>query len=84
MNLHTHWMFRGAMPLTMLLTSLLVFSGCAPKDPGLFETPEAAVQAMHDLIGQGEDEWPFPIPLMREEGGWRFNTEAGREEILNR
>jgi hypothetical protein len=32
----------------------------------------------------GEDEWPFPIPLTREDGGWRFNTAAGREELLNR
>jgi len=32
----------------------------------------------------GEDEWPFPIPLVKEEQGWRFDTAAGAEEILNR
>src|SRR5690606_27665389 len=32
----------------------------------------------------GEDGWPFPIPLTREEKGWRFNTAEGREELLNR
>jgi hypothetical protein len=28
--------------------------------------------------------WPFPIPLVKEAAGWRFDTAAGREEILNR
>lgn len=32
----------------------------------------------------GDDAWPFPIPLVREAAGWRFDTAAGKEEILNR
>ena len=32
----------------------------------------------------GADGWPFPIPLVKEDGQWRFDTEAGKEEILNR
>ena len=28
--------------------------------------------------------WPMPIPLVREADGWRFDTDAGEEEILNR
>jgi hypothetical protein len=28
--------------------------------------------------------WPFPIAVVREEGGWRFDTEDGKQEILNR
>jgi hypothetical protein len=32
----------------------------------------------------GKDAWPFPIPLVRESGQWRFDTEAGAEEIENR
>lgn len=32
----------------------------------------------------GDDAWPFPIPLVKERGGWRFDTEAGVEEIENR
>jgi hypothetical protein len=32
----------------------------------------------------GEKEWPFPIPLVRKDGRWRFDTAAGREELLNR
>ena len=32
----------------------------------------------------GTHRWPFPIPLVREEGGWYFDTVAGLDEILNR
>jgi len=32
----------------------------------------------------GKDEWPFPIPLVKEAAGWRFDTAQGKEEILNR
>ncbi len=32
----------------------------------------------------GKDEWPFAIPLIREPTGWRFDTKAGADEILNR
>jgi hypothetical protein len=32
----------------------------------------------------GKDDWPFPIPLKKVDGHWRFDTVAGQEEILNR
>ncbi len=32
----------------------------------------------------GKEEWPLPIPLVRQQAGWRFDTKAGVEEILNR
>jgi hypothetical protein len=32
----------------------------------------------------GEDEWPFPIPLVRDAGGWRFDAAAGGQEIVKR
>lgn len=32
----------------------------------------------------GPEAWPFPIPLVKTKKGWRFDTEAGREEIENR
>lgn len=32
----------------------------------------------------GEEEYPFPIPLVAEGVTWRFDSEAGEEEILNR
>jgi hypothetical protein len=32
----------------------------------------------------GDEQWPFPVPLVREVNGWRFDTAAGKEEILAR
>lgn len=33
----------------------------------------------------GNEDWPFPIPLLRtKEGTWRFDTAEGLEEIVNR
>lgn len=32
----------------------------------------------------GEKAWPFPIPIVREGSAWRFATERGADEILNR
>jgi hypothetical protein len=32
----------------------------------------------------GTDQWPLPIPLVREHARWRFDTKAGADEILNR
>ena len=36
------------------------------------------------IIVIGPDEFPLPIPLARKDGMWRFDTAAGREEILFR
>jgi hypothetical protein len=32
----------------------------------------------------GADNWPLPIPIVNDGGAWRFDTEAGRQEILHR
>ena len=32
----------------------------------------------------GDEDWPFPIPLVKETAGWRFDTVAGKEEVLAR
>ena len=32
----------------------------------------------------GDEQWPFPIPLVKDGEGWRFDTRVGKEEILNR
>jgi hypothetical protein len=36
------------------------------------------------ILHVGRDDWPFPIPMVREANGWRFDTAAGKEELLNR
>lgn len=37
-----------------------------------------------DILVIGEKEWPLPIPLVRENNAWHFDTDAGEQEILNR
>jgi hypothetical protein len=32
----------------------------------------------------GKEEWPFPIPIVKVGESWRFDTKAGKEELLNR
>ena len=32
----------------------------------------------------GDENWPFPIPIVKKDGQWHFDTKAGMEEILNR
>jgi hypothetical protein len=32
----------------------------------------------------GTEEWPFPIPIVKNGSGWSFDTKAGTEEIVNR
>jgi len=32
----------------------------------------------------GANGWPFPIPLVHQGGKWYFDTEAGKDEVLNR
>ena len=53
----------------------------------------AALQAFHALRQSapnrmtlliGTEAWPFPIPLVLEKGTWRFATEVGEDEIINR
>lgn len=32
----------------------------------------------------GDEDWPFPVPIVRDARGWWFDTAAGAEEILAR
>jgi hypothetical protein len=32
----------------------------------------------------GNEEWPFPVPLVKDARGWRFDTAAGKEEVIAR
>jgi hypothetical protein len=36
------------------------------------------------VLVTGQDQWPLPIPVVKEGETWRFDTAAGREEILSR
>lgn len=122
-----------------LLLAVLVSSCNQQSSQTIFESPEAAIQTLNELIGEyndqrveqvfgpgsldmfrsgddmgdredyqrvkemigewvgfedfdentkiallGDDAWPWPIPLVRDGAGWRFDTDEGREELLNR
>ena len=36
------------------------------------------------ILEIGPNAWPMPIPLVKADGQWRFDTAAGKEEIVNR
>jgi len=36
------------------------------------------------IIHIGNENWPYPIPLIKKTDQWFFDTDAGKEEILNR
>jgi len=35
-------------------------------------------------LNVGEDDWPFPIPVVKKDGAWYFDSAAGVEEMINR
>ena len=36
------------------------------------------------ILSVGNEEWPYPVPIVKGPGGWYFNSLAGRKEILTR
>jgi hypothetical protein len=71
----------------------LVISGDAAFDSARRANALAWLSTFHVLEESAPDRvqllvgtqaWPFPIPLVREGGSWRFATERGIDEILNR
>src|SRR5262249_47215877 len=36
------------------------------------------------VLSIGKDNWPFPIPVVKDAAGWHFDTKAGLDELLNR
>ncbi len=36
------------------------------------------------MLVVGKDDFPLPIPIVKQKGKWSFDTKVGREEILNR
>jgi hypothetical protein len=71
----------------------IVSSGDPVADASARNRVVEAYDAKHQVVMEGNDkavlvigreDWPFPIPLVRKDGSWRFDTAAGREEILYR
>jgi hypothetical protein len=36
------------------------------------------------ILNIGAEDWPFPIPLVKKDSQWFFDTAAGKDEIVNR
>lgn len=71
----------------------LVITGDRTNDTVMRAEAAAKLSAFHALDNRGSDSrillmgleaWPAPIPLVRDGGVWRFASELGAQEILNR
>ena len=70
----------------------LIDSGDRVADRNARQGFAASYEKAHRLAGGGgkvvlhvgQDDFPFPIPLVPDGTGWRFDTPAGKNEILNR
>lgn len=71
----------------------VISSGDPVADNNARDTLVAKYNEMHRLAYDdrgrvilyiGADNWPFPIPIVREGDGWVFDTESGKEELLYR
>jgi hypothetical protein len=70
----------------------LIFSGDPVADKQRRARFIAAYDEKNGLVSEGDSrilivgkqDWPFPIPLVKKGQSWVFDTEKGRQEILNR
>ncbi len=71
----------------------IISSGDSVADVATRQKFVAAYDAKHQLAMEGDnkaivvigqEDFPLPIPLVRKDGMWRFDTAAGRQEILAR
>jgi hypothetical protein len=71
----------------------IVSSGDPVADSNVRQDFVAAYDAKHAIEMEGDgtqsliignDDWPFPIPLVNKGGQWQFDTMAGLDEILRR
>lgn len=71
----------------------IISSGDEVADNETRQKFAAAYDAKHEITMNGDnkatmivgqDDFPVPIPLVRKDGLWRFDTAAGRQEVLFR
>ncbi|MBV8069199.1 MAG: DUF2950 domain-containing protein [Acidobacteriaceae bacterium] len=71
----------------------LVYSGDAVQDRARLQRFVTSYRTKHGLVEQdantmfvtvGPNDWPMPIPIVNEGGKWRFDTAAGKNELLYR
>jgi hypothetical protein len=71
----------------------LIFSGDEVADKSGRERFVKAYEEKNKLVSEndkkiilyvGNEEWPYPLPIVKRVENWHFDTMAGKEEILNR
>ena len=71
----------------------LVDSGDPVADQEAFEQFVTSYEVANSLektsetqvtLTTGKDAWPLPIPIVKDDTGWRFDTDAGDDEIIAR
>ncbi len=71
----------------------LISSGDEVADKAVRDRFVKSYEEMNKLVKEtdrkmtlvvGNEEWPFPIPIVKFGENWRFDTKAGKEELLNR
>jgi len=71
----------------------LVFSGDEVADDNIRQRFASMYDAKHGIKAEGnktatlilgQDDFPFPIPLVNTKTGWEFDTDEGRIEVLRR
>jgi Protein of unknown function (DUF2950) len=48
------------------------------------EGHEVELQGNKAILSLGQDKQPYPIPLVKEAGLWRFDSSEGHEDLLSR
>jgi Protein of unknown function (DUF2950) len=84
---------RGILSVLGPEGSQVASSGDPTEDKTIRDKFVSAYDAKHQLTMEGDnkavlvigsDDFSFPIPLVRTGGAWKFDTAAGRQEILSR
>lgn len=84
---------RGMLQVLGADTESLVESGDPVQDQNAREAFVREYSAKHEIVTDeagrtvlqvGADSWPFPFPLVEENGKWRFDSAEGVEEIIDR
>jgi hypothetical protein len=84
---------KGLMAIFGPASKDIIFSGDKVADKAGRDQFTAAYEEKHQLVNEGDNkailivgphDWPMPTPLVKQGEAWLFNTEEGRDEILNR
>jgi len=58
-----------------------MFTVKAQEKTSVTEDPKNPTRA---ILSVGNEEWPYPVPIVKRSGKWYFDAWAGRKEILDR